>query len=786
MRKQDRDNISLAAMTGAGATAGGSLGVKALDMIPQSYKNKILAKLIEDRPLIIGSFMGPELAAGSGEARMALNMVRMLRKKGINARVGIGGGGELQIGPYSQYNTEAFRDSFKSRAEPWFSPTQLLHGSKIDHNDLLKLNSLKMPSGSLKAGDFLLKRMLDVSGKEGKEWLSSHSIAEQNKIFHELLSGERKALGIERFDKALSSIRSGAWDSFAPGRLATLLKLDNSLSPILDDGPGMFMLPGELRDRLHSGRAAGFMSTERGFKDWSSASLYRMPTIKTPVAILEKVIKRLPVSENLKNRMLTQLVSKTSGISATAARDLITAMKSHGIDLTLPSLGLITQTGAYEQLLSPHVGPNTGVKNLGLLYNFKANYLPGIGDAYIPGANIGDPPSTLEELKARRSAGRKAMFGEINRLRSLEGLAPIKDTNKVVFLSGGSVGPNGTQKLIDMLEATKGMDNVHVFSQIGGNQEFLDMVQNNAAFKSRIAGKTPAQVSEYIKSLDGQGRYINDLRYAYADLAKKYPGRFTITSRMSKSMLDNVISGANLYAPYGGSSSAQEATAFLTPQLFTTDDALNKGNLDFILEKMNNKNLSGSLDNTSTAIRRLIKQDKTLRKMFKEDGNKLTDRTKAYLTGNYRIGLFDRYSGANGTGNNSFIQIARDAIRAKKENAAKIRGMLSDNTLDEALSQNNLNRVTSLVKDQRDASNRFVNFAKSLVSDDVVTRTDKGLKFGFGLQGLKNGLKGSYLRLGRALSNGPVNSRFAPILAGAGILGGGAASYLLGKKVLDK
>lgn len=783
--KNKRQAALLAGATGAGAVSGGALGVQAVKLLPKSYKARLLRKLVADYPMIISSFLAPELAGGSGEARMALNIARAMRAKGIDARFGLAGGGELQVvEPNKPLDIPAYRDSFANRADPWFSPFQIINrGSHIDHRNLLKLNEFKVLNGD-GAGDHLLRRMIETSGVDGKNWLAKTALPTQKRMFRLLLSGRREGIaGLDNFNAALKELRSGRWDKFSPGRLATLLKLDNSLDPILRDGADFYLSGHDVASRLSTGRAAGILSGERGFIDWQSPALWRLPSKTTA---LEAAIDALPgLSPATKERLVNKLVATSRGVSESTVSSVRDMLERNNIgDTSRTAMLFPGRLSAYDSLLAKELG--AGVPNLGLLYNFTANYT-NPGDAFIPATTLPDPPGSLEELARQRTAGRTAMLGEINRLRRLEGLPELADPGKMIFLSGGSVGPNGTQKLIDVLEATKDMDNVHIFDQIGGDPEYLDMVQNNNAYKNRIRGKTPAEVDAYRKALQkSKGGYISDLEREYAELARKYPGRFTLTSRLPKDLLTKSITGANLYMPYGGSSSATEATGFLTPQLFTIDDGLNIGNLDYIVGKANRSTV-GKIDNASTALARLIKTDPEVAKLVQE-GKPLSQEAKNLLVKKYRLGLFGVQSP---NAELTLDRIMGDAAAARSSNATRIRDMLSDAVQTEAFSAGNLGRVRNLVNEQRAATDRLVNMAKSLVSDPeaIITRTDKGLRFGLGTGfrgGLGTGLKGLYLRLGRALSPGAINSRFAPAFAGLGMLGGGAGAYLLGKKMTEK
>ena len=780
---EKRRTLALSGITGTGAAAGGAVGLQALKLLPKEFKARILRKLVEDYPVIISSFLAPELAGGSGEARMALNIARKMREEGLNARFGLAGGGELQVvNTNKPYDIPAYRDSFANRADPWFSPFQVTNpGSSIDHTNLLKLNDLKVLGGD-GAGDHLLRRMIETSGPEGKKWLAETRPEKQKRLFKLLLSGRKSRIeGLTDFNKALEELRSGKWDKFSPGRLATLLKLDNSLAPILHDGADFYLTGHDVASRLSSGRAAGILSGERGFTDWQSPALWRLPS---GTATTASAIEAAPgLSDDAKKLLINKLVSRSTGLSNKSVENLRTFILNNKLDVSSRTAALFPgRVAAYDSLLSPTLG--AGVPNLGMMYNFTANYT-NPGDAFIPAASLPNPPKDLEELAHQRMQGRTAMLDEINRLRKAEGLQPISNPGKIIFMSGGSVGPNGTQKLIDALEATKDMDNVHIFDQIGGNPEYLDMVQNSKAYQDRIKGMSPEAVTKYRnKLIKSKGGYISDLTSVYSDLAAKYPGRFTLTSRMPRELLTKSITGADLYMPYGGSSSATEATGFLTPQLFTTDDGLNIGNLDYIVDKSSRRTV-GKLDNASTALARLVKSDPEVAKLM-QDGKPLTDEAKKLLTNKYRLGLFETQSpGAALT----LDKILSNSDIARGNNAQKIRDMLSDAFQAEAFSGTNLSRVQNLVNEQRNATDRLVNMTKSMIKnpDEIVTRADKALKFGLGTGfrgGISTGLKGLYLRLGRALSKGAVNSRFAPALAGLGMLGGGVGSYLLGKKYM--
>lgn len=770
----------LATITGTGATAGGVIGLQGLKLVPRSVKKRILDKLIADHPIIITTLMAPELVTGSGEAKMARNITELLRANGIDARLGFSGGGEhipdvLSNGffkAWKPYDIPAYRDTFREGALPWYIPTQVqAPGSAIDHKNLAALRELAAPGGG-NAGDMLLEKLISFSGKDGAEWLSRVDNATKERIFTDLLSGKSTGIGIPEFDKAWSKIRAGNWDGISPGRLTTILKLTNNLDPInkdiTKDGSRIYITPGEVRRRIESGRAAGILATERGF-DWVSPSRFNERMIRTEIA---KQINKSGLPKGIKDSIVTKLT--TGGyINEEQAKMLEKHLGKETIN-ELNRFALDSRAReSLENTLSEHIGPNKGVKNLGLLYNFKANY-SNPKDSWIPGAKVSMPDSNIADYMAKRTSARDKLFGRINEMRAAEGLAPLNNNSKVIFMSGGSIGPNGTQKLIDVLEATKDMPDVHVFSQIGGNQEFLDMVQNNAAYRKRISGMTTEQIKKYNRELQNQGNMIRDISREYAGLANKYPGKFTITSRLPSNMLTNSINGADLYIPYGGSSTAQEATGFLTPQAFSTDDKLNIGNVDYVVGKRNSP-LMTKLDNTSTALRRFIETDPKANNLYKSnDFNGL----KNYLAQTYRMGLSpEKIPG--------IADITDSANKASKFNADTIKRLLSDDTRAKAFSQENLNRVINLVKSEHEASSRLVSIAKQ-VAKDAVNRTDEGLRYSFSPRGILNGLKGSYLRFGRALAKGPVNSRLAPLFIGTGVLGGGIGAYALGKNMINR
>lgn len=790
--KQEKKKLNLAAITGAGALGGGYAGLRSLHLIPKETRRKIIQNIIANKPIIIGGILAPELAGGSGEAMMALKLARKLKEKGYNVRFGITGGGEYQVyTPNKPYDIPGFRDPLVNRGDPLAGITYpFWKGSAIDHNNLLKLNKLSLPNNGGQMGDALLTRILELSGKDGKNWLLNTSPEEQKKIFSELLSGKRSKLGIDKFDDALKEIRLGKWDDWAPGRLMTLLKLDNSLKPILEDGRDFVLLPGEVKKRLETGRAAGVLSTERGF-NWASPAYWTSNNLITPSNAAEAALLHGLPEGKIRDKVVKMLAASSSGLSSEAVEQLATLLKTNNIDLSGAAMGRgftgldPMSSASAEQLLSDHIGPNKGVKNLGLAYNFKAN--PLVGEPFIPGIDVATPPETLDQLKKMKEVGRNAMFQEINRIRGINGLAdlPASPTQKVLFLSGGSIGPNGTQKLLDALRATS--PDVHIFNQIGGSQEFLDMVQNNSAYQKRIKGMTAKDIAEYRdqvrKSSSGMSK---DLERVYQKLPKNLRDRITLTSRMDRSLLDKVTYGADAYGFYGGSSTAAEAAAVPNRLIATTDDMLNIGNIDNALTTLQSTGTAATkLNNTSTAILRHLKQNRPLHRQLMRDAAAGKDALIPQsflddLTKKYRIGISDFYKTNKPL---TYKQLLQDVERARTDNEKAFQNLFDIQETDDFLEQT-LNRAKRVAEGQNKATKTLENLVKNTLDDPkLIDRIDDGLRFSFSPAGIKNGLKGSYLRLGKALTKNRALARFAPLALGVGAIGGGAGAFALGKKL---
>lgn len=399
-----------------------------------------------------------------------------------------------------------------------------------------------------------------------------------------------------------------------------------------------------------------------------------------------------------------------------------------------------------------------GMFNLGRASGFQANY-NAKAKHFIPGTKVYDNWMNNNPITARlaHEKDRKAV---IDKIRSISGKGVKLNGKKIIFMDSGSVGPNNTQKILDLVDAVKGRDDVHILFQHGKDTFAKDLLGSNGVL---------------------------------ARLSKENPGLITAVERLQPQEMGQIINGSDLHLTYGGSSSAGEAGSHITPTIFTRDAALNDQNLQFVRRTRNA--LGGTkirkMDNVHTAIARAI-----------EDFKKRTGQTT--ITDAQLDALLEGLNKDQLAASKLSRRIAKrivkdptyiDKIRARQRNI--INEMLSDEVQNARYSTNTLQSARKYIDKVRASDKHLVDTTKSVLSS-LIQRDDaqRVNRLGANLKALVSGrtgkmkstalkrimslkgLRDANLALGGLITKNPIGRRAAvPVLALAGLAGVGKHMY---------
>ena len=681
-----RDHDSGAAAAALAAGAGGTvLGTAALRPAVERAFLRHVTKGDSPYAPVMRTTVGPGLWNGSGEARMSVNLQRVLRRHGIN----------------STYAPDPNRP-----VAGYETPIAVVPGKRVSG----------VPE-ALTSSQHWKGFKTNFDGKDVK--LEGLESTLDNAFRNREMSGRARRRFLKRFYK---NVNAGKFNGLSVARLRDMAKLD------ID-----YLLHPERLGRAAPGQRKIFFNGFRGFRDtWKPGSITHAENWYSPT--------------------------------------------SYG-----------------------------GEVNLGRSANFMANYGKHTPN-FIPGTTVYDPLLARTRLGARLQhrldrkvlektiAGARATPGDVD--KGLRGALDAVDLSgkKLVFVDSGSVGPNASQRIRDIVDAVKGRKDVHILFQHGRTTYAPDLYGEN--------GVLPR-------------------------LMKENPGLITPTTFVDQKLMNRLMSGADAHITYGGSSSAGEAGAHLTPTAFAQDGSLNLGNSKFVAGR---RNAGGGmqvrhLDNITTAVDTELRDALAKRKGKPLDAGELnellhglTDRTRVDLG---TPELANKLQGeilsnvaaatkANGGRPLSEAQLRKvigsapsgspTVGKARALNKEIIDELLSDNARKQRFSTANLRSVRRYINDVHNADRNIAGVTKDLIfgllnRDDLRgmrrTKADwRTLLRGTGSARMRalrrlaswKGLKNTNMSLGGLLAKGPIGRRFAaPGALAATALGGLGLKKLLSR-----
>lgn len=402
------------------------------------------------------------------------------------------------------------------------------------------------------------------------------------------------------------------------------------------------------------------------------------------------------------------------------------------------------------------------VLNIGRYSDFQANY-NGHTRWFIPGTKVYDKWQLRHPFTAKLLHGRDRK-SLLSKILSLNPGADLSG-KKLIFMDSGSIGPNNSQKIIDVVDALRGRNDVHILFQHGKDSFAPDLLGNNGVLSK---------------------------------LMSENPGLITPVERLKPDEMGKFINGSDLHITYGGSSSAGEAGSHLTPTAFSTDNRLNEGNLQFVRRTRNGFGGTkiGRLDNISTGLERELR----LRGFVRPDGRLIMPSEPELKA------MLDQVGGESGRrlssnlGKRIVHRLVNDPTYLEKvraHNKAVISNLLSDAVQGRRFSRENISAMRQYINAVRNSDRRMVDTVKALIKSEImaddarrvsgfmgdlrgVFNRNGGKTLGSALRPLLSlrGMRNANLALGGLLTKNPIGRRIAvPLMALTGLAGIGGYAY---------